>query len=229
MTISQKCNILPLPGGLIGTLAANLVAGVILQYVPNAGWQLVFYLFGVLSIIWFGYWYVLCFNDPQSHPYITSEEKSYLEQEMGSIERDKVQFLYFSAPSPNTFPSHLLFVFHVELEDTMEEYPHIKSRLGAYFRRYRSRLGRLHDYQRFPEVYERRIEIQPGRGKSSFSHFLIDWSLHIDILFAERHPFESLVHLHLRGIMDLERHLRLVTTSQDRLGCCRQKILRYNR
>lgn len=76
-------------GGLIGTLAANLISGIILEYVPNAGWQLVFYVFGIISIIWYGWWQVLCYSDPQSHPFISDEEKLYLEKEMGRIERNK--------------------------------------------------------------------------------------------------------------------------------------------
>lgn len=31
----------------------------------------------------------LCYSDPESHPFITDKEKTYLQKELGQLERDK--------------------------------------------------------------------------------------------------------------------------------------------
>lgn len=65
------------------------MGGIILQYMPT-GWEAVFYIFGVISVIWFLFWVVLCYNDPNSHPFITEKEKLFLKETIGQIERKKV-------------------------------------------------------------------------------------------------------------------------------------------
>lgn len=76
-------------GVQIGTVLANLLGGVILEYMPT-GWEAVFYIFGTVSVIWFLFWIVLCYNDPSSHPFITEREKMFLKESIGQTERNKV-------------------------------------------------------------------------------------------------------------------------------------------
>lgn len=73
----------------IGTLLANLLGGIIIEYVPG-GWEAVFYIFGGISVVWFLLWCVLCYNDPSSHPFISESEKLYLKETIGETERKKV-------------------------------------------------------------------------------------------------------------------------------------------
>ncbi|XP_065213583.1 putative inorganic phosphate cotransporter isoform X2 [Planococcus citri] len=75
-------------GVQIGTVLANLLGGVILEYMPT-GWEAVFYIFGTVSVIWFLFWTVLCYNDPNSHPFITEREKLFLKETIGQTERNK--------------------------------------------------------------------------------------------------------------------------------------------
>lgn len=69
---------------------ANLLGGIILEYVPG-GWEAMFYIFGGASIMWFLLWCILCYNDPSSHPFISEKEKLYLKETIGEIERKKVK------------------------------------------------------------------------------------------------------------------------------------------
>jgi len=60
-----------------------------MRYIPG-GWPNVFYLFGVISIIWFILWCMFIYNDPNSHPFISDEERAYLKKSIGRLERKKV-------------------------------------------------------------------------------------------------------------------------------------------
>ncbi|XP_065213447.1 sialin-like [Planococcus citri] len=76
-------------GSQIGTCLSNIVGGYILEYAPGCAWKLVFYVFGSCGIIWYVLWQFLCYNDPLSHPFISEEEKMYLQKELGCIQRKK--------------------------------------------------------------------------------------------------------------------------------------------
>ncbi|XP_077285026.1 putative inorganic phosphate cotransporter isoform X2 [Arctopsyche grandis] len=67
-------------GAQIGNIAGTLFSGILLQ---NGNWASVFYLFGGLGILWFILWVLLCYSDPMSHPFISDEEKKYLEEALG--------------------------------------------------------------------------------------------------------------------------------------------------
>ncbi|XP_063362118.1 putative inorganic phosphate cotransporter isoform X1 [Cydia amplana] len=69
-------------GAQIGNIAGTYLSGLIMK--ETGDWQSVFYLFGAVSILWFILWSVLCYNDPESHPFISDKEKKYLEEALGS-------------------------------------------------------------------------------------------------------------------------------------------------
>jgi hypothetical protein len=48
------------------------------------GWESVFYVFGVLGIVWFLFWWWLVYDTPQSHPTITRQEKEYILRSLGN-------------------------------------------------------------------------------------------------------------------------------------------------
>ncbi|XP_031628445.1 putative inorganic phosphate cotransporter [Contarinia nasturtii] len=73
-------------GGQIGTVAGNLLSGMILS---SYSWPWVFYVFGVISIIWFLIFVCICYSNPDCHPFITKEERDYLESELGQLKRHK--------------------------------------------------------------------------------------------------------------------------------------------
>lgn len=48
-----------------------------------------FYFFGAMGIVWFIFFTLICYSDPESHPFISDKERNYLQQELGRLERDK--------------------------------------------------------------------------------------------------------------------------------------------
>ncbi|XP_050432265.1 sialin-like isoform X2 [Adelges cooleyi] len=81
-------------GAQIGNILAILLSGMIIVYVPG-GWPNVFYIYGSCSIIWFCVWCMVVYDDPESHPFISEEEREYLKQSIGNVE--KIEDL---APTP---------------------------------------------------------------------------------------------------------------------------------
>ncbi|KAL3613073.1 hypothetical protein CASFOL_043087 [Castilleja foliolosa] len=96
-------------GAQIGNIAGTYLSGLVMK--ESGDWESVFYLFGAIGILWFilwGFWglgvgvlpvwnhrdpvihslglprALLCYNDPESHPFITDKEKKYLEEALGS-------------------------------------------------------------------------------------------------------------------------------------------------
>jgi hypothetical protein len=44
------------------------------------GWQSVFYVFGLLGVVWFPYWALFAYDSPEKHPYMTEEELRLINQ-----------------------------------------------------------------------------------------------------------------------------------------------------
>ncbi|XP_017047798.2 sialin [Drosophila ficusphila] len=70
---------LVLGGGQVGSIAGNLLSGIILD---SMDWPYVFYFFGILAIVWFIIFTVLCFSSPYTHPFIKPSEREFLAQEI---------------------------------------------------------------------------------------------------------------------------------------------------
>nr|CAD7199800.1 unnamed protein product [Timema douglasi] len=75
-------------GAQIGTVVSTALSGALLHY-TSWGWPSVFYTFGLMGVLWFILWVLLCYNDPSSHPFISDEEKKYLDETLGSTDRGK--------------------------------------------------------------------------------------------------------------------------------------------
>jgi len=63
----------------------------------NLGWPWVFYLFGLLGLVWSGVWYLLVTNNPEDHPRVSPEELDYILQGQRST------------PQAQTIPWNLFF------------------------------------------------------------------------------------------------------------------------
>jgi MFS family permease len=79
-------------GNLVGTVAGTALSGVLMQY-TDGGWPSVFYLFGSLGVLWFIFWIFLFYNNPQSHPFISEEERIFLEKNIDGISNRKVSVI----------------------------------------------------------------------------------------------------------------------------------------
>ena len=53
----------------------------------HLGWPWVFYLFGLLGLVWSGGWYLLVTNNPEDHPRVSAEELSYILQGQRSTQQ----------------------------------------------------------------------------------------------------------------------------------------------
>lgn len=77
------------PGVAFGILLSTSLSGLILgSDREGAGWPLVFYLFGGMSMVWVIFWMLLAYDGPRSHPFIADSEKSFLDKEMSAHTRD---------------------------------------------------------------------------------------------------------------------------------------------
>ncbi|XP_069659192.1 sodium-dependent phosphate transport protein 4 isoform X3 [Haliaeetus albicilla] len=62
-------------GCTFGTFFALLVAGIICQ---TLGWPFVFYIFGGVGCVWCLCWFLLVYEDPAHHPWISAREQEYI-------------------------------------------------------------------------------------------------------------------------------------------------------
>ncbi|GJQ72216.1 hypothetical protein Trydic_g3307 [Trypoxylus dichotomus] len=82
-----KIGTLVFAGSQIGTIAANALGGIVID--ATGTWASVFYLFGGLGVVWFILFTLLCYSDPESHPFISEKEKSYLRKELSNTISNK--------------------------------------------------------------------------------------------------------------------------------------------
>lgn len=62
-------------GSSVGTAITYPMCGFIID---RWGWELVFYVNGVLGTIWFVAWCFLVYDSPQEHPRLSASEKEYI-------------------------------------------------------------------------------------------------------------------------------------------------------
>lgn len=68
-------------GAQFGTVISLPISGILAN---KLGWESVFYVFGVLGIIWFVFWWWLVYDTPQSHPTISRQEKEFILRSLGT-------------------------------------------------------------------------------------------------------------------------------------------------
>lgn len=64
-----------LSGYLFGTVVANMTSGFLSV---NYGWESVFYVFGVIGLLWYLIWVLVVKATPDHDRFITTEEKNYI-------------------------------------------------------------------------------------------------------------------------------------------------------
>ncbi|KPU74301.1 uncharacterized protein Dana_GF27078 [Drosophila ananassae] len=74
-----KLGALVLGGGQVGSIAGNLLSGLILD---KYEWPWVFYFFAGVAIFWFILFVLLCYSYPAKHPFIKPSEREYLMNEI---------------------------------------------------------------------------------------------------------------------------------------------------
>ncbi|XP_017068030.2 sialin [Drosophila eugracilis] len=77
---------LVLGGGQVGSIAGNILSGLILD---SMDWMWVFYIFAFIAIFWCILFTLLCFSYPYTHPYIKPTEREFLAQEIPPQDKNK--------------------------------------------------------------------------------------------------------------------------------------------
>nr|XP_053635789.1 sialin-like [Cherax quadricarinatus] len=73
-----KFSTLVYAGVQFGTVVTMAATGWLCDSDFMGGWPSVFYIFGVLGVVWSIVWFLLVFNHPQLHPRISEEEREYI-------------------------------------------------------------------------------------------------------------------------------------------------------
>lgn len=81
-----------LMGGTFGTVITWPLVGILIE---QAGWSYAFYVPAVLTIVMTLIWYCVVYDTPEVHPWITKEEKDYIDQTLGTaFSKEKVRLFY---------------------------------------------------------------------------------------------------------------------------------------
>lgn len=68
-------------GSSIGTAITYIVCGYLMDWI---GWESVFYITGLIGLLWYGFWIYLIYDSPSTHPTISEEERTYIKESLGN-------------------------------------------------------------------------------------------------------------------------------------------------
>ncbi|XP_023326905.1 putative inorganic phosphate cotransporter [Eurytemora carolleeae] len=126
-------------GSSFGTVVSLPISGLLCDYV---GWESVFYVFGVLGVVWFVGWIFLAYDSPEVHPRISEQEKIYImsslvESEMSKPKSIPWKGIVCSGPVWGIAAAHITqnfgyYVLLTELPSYLKILP-LKSRIRGFF------------------------------------------------------------------------------------------------
>ncbi|KAK0150179.1 Vesicular glutamate transporter 1 [Merluccius polli] len=82
-------------GSYAGAVIAMPLAGILVQY---SGWSSVFYVYGSFGVLWYCFWVLVSYESPAAHPTITEEEKTYIEESIGTSTMNTTPVTKFNTP-----------------------------------------------------------------------------------------------------------------------------------
>ncbi|GMT21191.1 hypothetical protein PFISCL1PPCAC_12488 [Pristionchus fissidentatus] len=65
-------------GTQFGNIVVLPLGGFLCEYGPDGGWPSIFYLLGLIGVLWCAVWMWMAADRPSTHPRITAEERSYI-------------------------------------------------------------------------------------------------------------------------------------------------------
>jgi ACS family sodium-dependent inorganic phosphate cotransporter-like MFS transporter 5 len=65
-------------GSQIGNVVAFSLGGYLCINGFAGGWPSIFYIFGIVGIVWTVLWYIIAAKSPEEHRFISGEEKEYI-------------------------------------------------------------------------------------------------------------------------------------------------------
>jgi len=75
-----------LVGEFVGVVVGMLLSGVLCDHGFAGGWPSVFYVFGMVGCVWSAAWFLFCYDSPATHPRISTTEREYWEEMIGTTE-----------------------------------------------------------------------------------------------------------------------------------------------
>ncbi|XP_071975047.1 vesicular glutamate transporter 2 [Engystomops pustulosus] len=91
-------------GSYAGAVVGMPLAGILVQY---TGWSSVFYVYGSFGLVWYVFWILVSYESPATHPTISAEERTYIEESigesanlMGALEKFKTPWRKFFTSMP---------------------------------------------------------------------------------------------------------------------------------
>ncbi|XP_069941800.1 sialin isoform X2 [Cherax quadricarinatus] len=109
----SKMSSLVYAGSQFGTVVSLPISGLLCQSSFLKGWPAVFYLFGVLGLLWFFAWMFLIHNSPESHPRICLDEKIYIQTSLNQTpDNTKVQVIPWRHIL-TSLPFWAIFIVHI--------------------------------------------------------------------------------------------------------------------
>ncbi|XP_071037740.1 putative inorganic phosphate cotransporter [Parasteatoda tepidariorum] len=90
MERSRICTAMNL-GTMLGTLATNMVTGILSESSFLGGWPSVFYICGLMGSVWFILWALLIHETPDDHPRISKEELIYIQDGLDQAKNELVR------------------------------------------------------------------------------------------------------------------------------------------
>jgi MFS transporter, ACS family, solute carrier family 17 (sodium-dependent inorganic phosphate cotransporter), other len=73
-------------GNYVGLVISLPASGLL---AANAGWEWVFYIFGIIGCIWTVAWILLVKRSPATDPFISEDERKYIERSLSGQSKDK--------------------------------------------------------------------------------------------------------------------------------------------
>ncbi|XP_014787311.1 uncharacterized transporter slc-17.2 [Octopus bimaculoides] len=71
-------------GQILGSIVGLSISGLLCVYGFDNGWGSIFYVFGGLSLVFSCIWFYVVYDNPDTHPSISDEERSYLNRTITS-------------------------------------------------------------------------------------------------------------------------------------------------
>lgn len=76
-------------GSSVGAAFTYSLCGIIIEWY---GWQYAFYATGTLGVLWWVAWVTRVYESPQEHPWISKEERDYIEESLqNTFDKKKVR------------------------------------------------------------------------------------------------------------------------------------------
>lgn len=144
-------------GASVGIVTSMPLTGAIAG--STWGWPVACYLYGGLGLLWTGVFTIFAANSPDTHRWISEEEKKYIESTTCLKTCTKVLL--------DCTPTRFYLYIIPENTDAVEVHVHVATHVGNFHSELRLQLGFLHTNDRNPQLYGQHHALQHQRGTTS--------------------------------------------------------------